>query len=207
MDDVVDDARFDAMLKNTEQWTLRVFGNLCDQMELTGREKKEFVFCKLMFSLIGIAVARSRYWIFGLGDGCFGVDDDVTPLDEATTFLLAHRLLPLAASENTEPTCAIYTSGILNGGGHLWVASDGMCPLLAKPEGRPVLRDFLKDECAAARDAEGNDLTIQAFRRTLYKQFSHTFEDDVAFALVRARKQAEVKSPTTIEGGSDGSTS
>ena len=105
------------------------------------------------------------------------------------------------------PHGAVYASGILNGDGDLWVASDGMCSLLTKPEGRPALRDFLKDECAAARDAEGNDLTIQAFRRKLYKQFSHTFEDDVAFALVRARRGAELQSPTTIEGGSDGSTS
>ncbi len=112
-------------------------GNLCDQMELTAPEKKEFVFCKLMFCVIGLAVSGSRYWIFGLGDGGDGVNNDVTALDEATSFLLGHRLLPLAADGNATPTCAIYASGILNSDGHLWVASDGMCSLLSKPEGRP----------------------------------------------------------------------
>ena len=57
-----------------------------------------------MFSLIGLAVAHSRYWIFGLGDGCFGVHDHVTVLDEASNFLLGHRLLPLAAGDDATPT-------------------------------------------------------------------------------------------------------
>lgn len=181
----LDDKHFEMALRKTADQAYKFFRQLCRRMGLVfpSTEWADFVYNKLMFTIIGFAAVGDKYWIFGAGDGCYGVGDAVEVLDPAETVYLNKSLLD--GEDKKKSGIETYHKGNISGSPHIWVSSDGLSSALLSPSSRNEFREFLFDDLAGERDRLGNDTTIQAFRRTFYRNHRVRLSDDIAFALLK----------------------
>ncbi|GEM_PF-4359893 len=198
----LDDLLFEKALRITSNRTKSFFIKLCKGLDLAfpSNEWRDFVLNKLLFTVLGFAVVRNRYWVFGLGDGCFGINNDVTPIDNSPTPYFNQLLLEKNRSQKLK--VVIHTSGEIETLKCLWVASDGLNDVLSSSTGKKDFSNFLKDEFTCGRNKKGEDTTIQAFRRTVYKHHLRRFSDDIALALVKIDTTATLNLGNT-EGEKD----
>jgi hypothetical protein len=187
----IDDKQFEIALRKTVALTYKFFRQLCLRMGLVSSsvEWKDFIYNKLMFTVLGFAVVGDKYWVFGLGDGCYGIGDEIKIIDSTPTIYLNQWLLVEDAKKKLG--MVIHHKGNIGDLTHIWVASDGLSSVLLNSSNQKEFRDFLIDEFAGERDQQGNDTTIQAFRRTFYRSHRARLSDDVALALLKHSQKNE----------------
>lgn len=175
------------VLHNTTYRTYGLFRRLCRTMGLTpySEDWKEFIHDKLMFTVIGFIAVREHYWVFGLGDGCYGVNDTIVEVNPPERPYMNQWLLEERNSRRQ--AWEVHAEGQLSEIDALWVGSDGLMKVLSSPSATESFRTFLSDEYIGQHDSRGNDRTVQALRRTLYRRHRDSFTDDVAVALLRRK--------------------
>jgi hypothetical protein len=181
----IDRLKFEKTLKSAAKQTRHFFGKMLTGLGLQfGSDAwDKFVIDKLLFTILGFAIVGDQYWVFGLGDGCYGINGDIKVIDTPTTPYFGESLL--TKNELTTYVIDVHKSGKTESMQHLWVASDGLNDLLSLPQGIKDFSNFLDDEFTCARNNKGEDMTIQAFRRRVLQNHSRKFSDDVAFAIVK----------------------
>ncbi len=181
-----DDIYFEKILQVTRNKTHTFFRRLCNSMGFNARELnkeyKDFVRNKLLFTVLGFAVFRHRYWIFGLGDGWYGINGEITILDSSP--YLNQSLLNRG---RLKKKLKIYATDRIDNLEYLWIASDGLSDFLSDSPGKKDFDNFLGDELTCERNSKGEDTTVQAFNRKVYNRHKHRFSDDVALALVKTK--------------------
>ncbi len=184
--DNINDLQFEKALRITGSRTITFFKRFCKGLGLAFLSKEwcDFILNKLLFTILGLAVVRNRYWVFGLGDGCFGIDDGITPIDNSPTLYFNQSLLEKYGSPKLKVD--IHVSGEIETLKFLWIASDGINDVLSSPVGKQDFQDFLRDEFTCGHNKKGEDTTIQAFRRSVFKRHLRHFSDDIALAVVKA---------------------
>lgn len=175
---------FGRALTVSEGRMIRFFRGIRDRMELDPTDETDFVLGTLVFSIVGFAVVGAQYWFFGMGDGCFGADGDIEVLDSGGEYL-NHRVLKRKFAKKEMPHLVVYRDGVVTDRKCLWVASDGVLAILNREGGKEDFKQFLSDEFTTRRDGEGNDMTVQAFRRNLFRRYSTQFTDDIAVAVLK----------------------
>ncbi len=180
----IDDSLFNEILINTVFDTHNAFRQIGNIFRLADDCSKwtRFVYNKLMFTVVGLVVYNNHYWIFGLGDGCYGIDTKVIVIPPSSNFL-NQSMVEEKTSIDTQ--LGIYESGSISDIETIWIASDGMSHLLSDESGKTDFQLFLSDDLTANRNKYDEDTTIQAFRRKLLRKHPRRFSDDVAFAIVR----------------------
>ncbi len=179
---------FDKLLRITRSKAKTCFRRLCNSMGMRLRdhdqknEYREFVLNKLLFTVLGFVVFGNHYWIFGLGDGCYGINDKIEVLEPA-------EYLNQSLWKRGEPKeqFKVYERGSINTLKHLWISSDGLYGVLSSSRGKINFKNFLNDEYTCMRNSKGEDTTIQAFNRNIYKHHKTHLSDDVALAIVRIK--------------------
>lgn len=189
------DNEFDRILHDTTKKTVRFFQTVRNGMRIEPLEEYEFILQKLIFCVLGFAVVGDRYWVFGLGDGCYGDGDRIIILEKQPTTYLGYSVLrPQFRSyvkANPRPRLAVLASGSITQARHVWVGTDGLVKVLSRENGQTSFQKFVADEFACARSAKGNDTTIMAFRRVFSDGYGNCFADDIALALAKASDKSE----------------
>jgi hypothetical protein len=187
----VDDKRFESTLRKTVDLTYKFFRQLCRRMGLVypSLDWKDFIYNKLMFTVLGFAVMGDKYWVFGLGDGCYGIGDEIEIIDATPTIYLNQSLLEEDTKKRLD--MVIHQKGNIGDLAHIWVASDGLSAILSNSTSKKDFQEFLFDDFVGERDQQGNDTTIQAFRRTFYRSHRARLSDDVAFAILKHSQKHE----------------
>jgi len=121
-------ARFTEVLPAIER---AVFERLAVILEaLTGKEDREKVIQTLwLTTIVGFAVDRTDYAIFGCGDGLYAINDEVSTLDDFEGRYLAARLLPGAdwsgRLANNDGAFSTYRTGKVETLRSILVGTDG----------------------------------------------------------------------------------
>jgi len=181
----VDDLQFEEILMTTAERILLLFNNFCVNLDLEPFTEgwNHFVLDKLLFTILGFAVKNDRYWIFGLGDGCYGCNEQITSIESSSTPYLGQSLMEKDGT--LKPKIEVFQKGNIHNVYCLWTASDGIKDLLSSRTGKLAFYNFLQDELACAHNNKNEDTTIQAFRRKIYKNNMSRFSDDIALALIK----------------------
>jgi hypothetical protein len=183
-----EDIGFEKLLYITRSKTNSFFLKLCKNMNLepNTNERREFILNKLLFTVIGIVIVGDLYWIFGLGDGCYGVENKIEILTPTPTPYLNQSLLEKSGSPKYQ--FEIYEKGSADKLNYLWIATDGLAHFLSNPYGKNDFYKFLDDELTCETNRKGEDTTIQAFNRNVYTNHKLNFSDDVAMVLIKKVK-------------------
>ncbi len=181
----LDSLKFEKALKSTAKRTGRFLVKMLNGLGLKfGSDAWDrFVIDKLLFTILGFVIIRDQYWVFGLGDGCYGINGNIEIIDNSPTPYFGESLLK--KNESATPTIQIHKSGKVETLQHLWIASDGLNDLLSLPQGKDDFYNFLEDEFTCKYDSKSKDMTIQAFRRRVIKHNPRRFSDDIAFAVAK----------------------
>lgn len=182
-----DDLKFEEILKSSTKSMRKFFGKMMIDMMIRFRSESwdKFVLDKLLFTILGFAIVRNQYWVFGFGDGCYGIDDDIIVVDAPLTPYFGESLLE--KNELATLTPQIYKSGTIEFIRHLWVSSDGLEDVLSVPQGKKDFFEFVEDDFTCSQDSKGNDRTIQAFRRRVVSKNPKKLSDDIALAILKTR--------------------
>ena len=180
---------FGLVLKKAVDDTLSFFGCILEaisnatETEIVGVrwDRQLFITDKLMFTLIGIASVDKKYWLFGFGDGCFGSGDSYTTIDTPNVPYISHKLI----DPGLQCLPVIHKEGNLNVDTALWVASDGLIPVLENKYSRADFFSFVSDQRTAHAE-NGVDKTNQAFRsNVLRKKQDILLSDDMIVLVVK----------------------
>ena len=185
---LTDDVEFDKALHETTEVAVRFFCRLRDGMRIAPIEEYEFVLHKLIFCVMGFAVVDSRFWVFGLGDGCYGDGNGIKILDKAPETFLGYRALRRQYRKyvnKAKPVLEVLSSGSITEAKYIWVGTDGLMKVLSRESAQRDFQKFVNDDFTCARSANGNDTTVMAFRRSFLDDRQTSFSDDIALALLK----------------------
>lgn len=180
---------FGLVLKKAVDDTLAFFGLMLDAIGTVTRtevigvrwDRQLFITDKLMFTLLGIASIDKKYWLFGFGDGCFGDRGSYTTIDTPNVPYISHKLI----DSGLQCLPVIHKEGYLNMDTALWVASDGLIPVLENKYSRADFFSFVSDQRTAHAE-NGVDKTNQAFRsNVLRKKQDILLSDDMTVLVIK----------------------
>ncbi len=186
--DAVDRDRLDIqpILASLRRQLHERFRKLCNGMGFSLRRDREryhaFVLDTLMFTVVGCALLGSRYWIFGVGDGYYGIDDKLHAVPAAA--YLNESLLRWRQPDREQ--FRIYAAGALPRTSRIWIASDGLAHVINSDDGRRRFDGFLDDEQTCTLNRLGEDATLQAFRRRLDNARFPRLVDDLAIVIFKS---------------------
>lgn len=180
---------FEKMLQITTKQMTSFFIKMLNSMNLSSPsdEWDRFIADKLLFTILGFAVIKERYWIFGLGNGSYGINNKtriINPSDQSSNYF--GQLLLLKKNQLSFPSVQIHDFGESKDIKHIWIASDGIYDILSSERGKESFREFLDDEFTCSTNTKGEDTTIQAFRRKMFNQNKRHLSDDLTIAIAKA---------------------
>lgn len=180
---------FGVVLKKAIDDTLAFFGLVLDAMGTITRsevvgvtwDRELFITDKLMFTLIGIASIGRNYWLFGVGDGCFGNQNSYLKIDTPSVPFIGYRLI----DSKLQCSPVVHKEGNLGTDTPLWVASDGLIPVLENRYSRADFFSFVSDR-RTTHIEHGVDRTNQAFRsNVLRKNQDILLADDLTVLVIK----------------------
>lgn len=181
------DIDFEKKLHITRNKTHTFFRNLTKHIGLqySSVYYKEFVIKKLLFTVLGFVIFKNQFWIFGFGDGCYGINENIKIIKPNTNDYLNQSLLE--KSKKQKQQFKIFAYGNTHNLNYLWISSDGLSEVLYSKSGKKEFLNFINDEFTCQRNTKDEDITIQAFNRKIYNRNKYLFSDDVSIIVVKKK--------------------
>lgn len=179
---------FNYILRKANRESLFFFKRLMGSLRASRLriDRKKFIEEKFLFTVIGLLIVNDSYCFFGCGDGLFGINGDVSNVED--NFSSQKYLQPLLDSKGSEKF-VIYREDTIKDNDTLWIASDGLLNLFNKEKGVERFNEFLNDERVGRIIADG-DQTIQPFRQ-LAQKYNNRFSDDITVVISKVRRSYE----------------
>lgn len=144
---------------------------------------EKFVLEKMAFTFIGIVVWNNYYWIFGIGNGCFGVNEIYKILPDRKLYFSNYLL-----KNPHELQPELYINGRIDLIRNIWIASDGCDNFFNQNKYSPDFENFLSDPRTCNIDDIGFDNTIRSFRTEILNKNKIFFPDDVTILVFKINR-------------------
>jgi len=191
---------FDQVLSDVGRRAFQFFRNIIREMKRASPEffdREKFLQEKLLFTVVGLVVAKENYWIFGCGDGCFGINNDIVTLETTpeTQFFMRSII-----KNRKLGGFKIHKTDLIKDSDTLWIASDGLLSLFDKDAAKLDFEEFLHHNLTCKMSPGGVDQTIRPFRH-LSRKHPRLFRDDATIVVAKVRQSStgnETKVPKEI---------
>lgn len=162
-----------------------IFKNLIRRIKKISSQfdRQKFIADKLTFSFLGVVTWNNNYWIFGLGNGCYGIDNEHFILPDEQLYFSNYLFYPEPTTHST-----IYAAGLLESVKNIWIASDGFEKYVDQGTFTPNLENFFNDERTCNINAEGDDETVKSFRSNILNKNRNLFSDDTTIIIFKILK-------------------
>lgn len=161
--------------------------------------RERFIFDYLMTTILVTVFTDREYVVFGKGDGIFGVNANITELEDETGHYFASALFSPSTNgripaRRDRGNFRIHARGSVSGVKNIIIGTDGMLDI-HRADGS-LLSRFMDSSPSIEQVVDGIDALLQEFRRALMsaKIGEDRIKDDATFVVFRRPLGTEAQS-------------